>query len=85
MPCKRPRAGPEAGDGAAWPVEVLLADPLPVRLAEILAVERFFADLVDAALAPEKRADRPAAIGGGQRVGSTSPARLRPRAQRRAR
>lgn len=82
---ERARARAEAGDEKAWPVEVLLPDPLPVRLAEILAVERFFADLVDAALEPQKHAEPLAAIAGGQRAGSAGPGGPRPRAPRRVR
>ena len=68
-----------------WPVEVLLPDPPPVRLAAIMAVERFFADIVDAVLAPEACPDPRAEYAGGQKGASPESGRVRPRRQRRPR
>ena len=82
MPPEPARTGHGADGDAAWPVEVLLLDPLPVTLAEILAVERFFADLVDAALSPEERLDPRRGNAGGQRAGASPPGRSRQRARR---
>lgn len=88
MPSEPVRTGLGADGDATWPVEVLLPDPLPVTLAEILTVERFFADLVDAALSPEERSDPRTGPdlrtgnAGGQRAGALPPGRSRQRAQR---
>lgn len=50
-----PPSKPRPSDPKFWTVENKLPDPIPVSKAELDAIERYFAELLDAIFEPKSR------------------------------